>query len=435
MTQKTVVLATWGSYGDVHPFIAVALALKARGVRPVIATSEEYRQKVEDEGLAFHPVRPSFEQLGRDTGLAQTGFVQAFADRPDWYLIETAIVPYLAEACEDLSAVATDADLVVAHCISIAALMAAELLGKPTISVALAPVWLMSAEDPPLFFEAPIVSALMRWFGPAAAEFFYRLARLRLRGLDRLIDAARSAVGLPPVGDHFVVDGAYWADEVVALYSPLLGGAQARPAKPTLLAGFAVFDRDAPDERRLSPEIEGFLSEGETPLVFTLGSEFVRIGRQFYETSAEVARSLGRRAILLVGREAEAPLAALNAPDILVAGYAPHSLIFPRAAACIHHGGVGTTAQALRAGAPQLICPIFGDQADNAMRAARLGVARVLPYRKFARERAARQLGALLGDPEVRLKARKTAELLAPEDGARTLADRIVARLRRDVAA
>jgi rhamnosyltransferase subunit B len=436
MAQQKVVLATWGSYGDVHPFIAVALALKARGFHPVIATSLEYRRKVEDEGLAFHPVRPSFEQLGRDTGLAQTNFVQAYAKRPGWHLLDTAVLPYLAEACEDLRAAAADADLIVASCTSPAALMAAELLGKPTISVPLAPVWLMSAEDPPLFFEAPIVSALMRRLGPAAAEFFFGLAKLRLRGMDRRIEAARSAVGLPPVGGNFVVDGPYRADEVVALYSPLLGGAQARPAKPTLLAGFAVFDRDAPDQGRLSPEIERFLAEGEAPLVFTLGSEFVRIGGRFYQTAAEAARSLGRRALLLVGREAEAELAAaLNAPDILVAGYAPHSLIFPRAAACIHHGGVGTTAQALRGGSPQLICPIFGDQADNAMRAERLGVAAVLPFRKFSRERAERQLGALLGDPDTRIRARKTAELLADEDGARTLADRISARLRRDVAA
>jgi UDP:flavonoid glycosyltransferase YjiC (YdhE family) len=69
------------------------------------------------------------------------------------------------------------------------------------------------------------------------------------------------------------------------------------------------------------------------------------------------------------------------------------------------------------------------------MRVERLGVARVLPLRKYSLDRAVRQLGALLDDPEARLKARKTAELLAPEDGARTLADRIVARLRRDVAA
>ena len=435
MTQKTVVLATWGSYGDLHPFIAVALALKARGLHPVIATTSDYRRKIEDEGLAFHPVRPSSEQLAHDTGLTRAGFLQAMVERPH-ILFESAVLPYLVEACEDLVAAASDADLVVTSTLSIAAMMAAERLGKPTINVPLSPMLLMSREDPPLFVQAPFLPALARLFGPAGVEWFFGLARLSLRGMDRRINAARAAVGLPSIGGNGFIDGTYRADEVVALYSPLLGGAPAHPAKPTLLAGFTVFDRDAPDEGGLAPEIERFLSEGEPPLVFTLGSVFVLNGRQFYETSAEAARSLGRRALLLVGREAEAPLAAaLNAPDILVAGYTPHSLIFPRAAACIHHGGVGTMAQALRAAAPQLICPIFADQADNAMRAERLGVARVLPYRRYSLERAVRQLGALLGDPEVRLKARKTAELLAPEDGARTLADRIVARLRPDVAA
>jgi UDP:flavonoid glycosyltransferase YjiC (YdhE family) len=103
MTQKTVVLATWGSYGDVHPFIAVALALKARGLHPVIATTSHYRRKIEDEGLAFHPVRPSSEQLERDTGLSRAGLLQTMVERPQ-YLFETVVLPYLVEACEDLMA-------------------------------------------------------------------------------------------------------------------------------------------------------------------------------------------------------------------------------------------------------------------------------------------------------------------------------------------
>lgn len=431
MKRNKVVLATWGSYGDVHPFIAVALALKARGLHPVIATSLEYRRKVEDEGLAFHPVRPDPDQFERDTGLTKAGFLQALAERPVWYLVDTAMLPYLADACEDLMAAAMDADLIVASSLSFAAMMAAERLRKPSIGVVLAPISLLSPEDPPMSIEAPFLPALGRLLGPVAVELFYGLARLRLRGMQRRINAVRFAFGLPAVGGNWLMQAPYRADEVVGLYSPLLAGAPARPAKPTLLAGFSVYDRDGPDEGGLSPQIDQFLSEGEPPLVFTLGSAFTLNGRQFYETSAEVARRLSRRALLLVGREAEAPLAAaLNAPDILVAGYAPHSLIFPRAAACIHHGGIGTTAQALRAGAPQLICPIFADQPDNAMRAERFGVARVLPYPRYSLERAVRQLGALLTDPEVRLKARKTAELLAHEDGAGALTDLIVARLR-----
>jgi UDP:flavonoid glycosyltransferase YjiC (YdhE family) len=147
MTQKTVVLATWGSYGDVHPFIAVALALKARGLHPVIATSLEYRGKVEGEGLAFHPVRPSFEQLGRDTCLTKDGFIAAYAKSPGWHLIETAVLPYLEEACDDLTAAASGADLVVACSISVAAMMAAERLGNPGASLAdLATALLRSVE-------------------------------------------------------------------------------------------------------------------------------------------------------------------------------------------------------------------------------------------------------------------------------------------------
>jgi UDP:flavonoid glycosyltransferase YjiC (YdhE family) len=135
------------------------------------------------------------------------------------------------------------------------------------------------------------------------------------------------------------------------------------------------------------------------------------------------------RAVLLVGRKAEPRLARLASQDVFVAGYAPHSLVFPRATAVIHHGGIGTVGQALRAGRPQLVCPLFGDQLDNAERLVRLGVARRLDHRRFEPGRAATLLQALLGDPAVRARAERLGVQVAAEDGAGFVADRIVRML------
>jgi UDP:flavonoid glycosyltransferase YjiC (YdhE family) len=107
----------------------------------------------------------------------------------------------------------------------------------------------------------------------------------------------------------------------------------------------------------------------------------------------------------------------------------PHSLIFPHAEAVVHHGGVGTTAQALRAGKPQLITPFAGDQPDNAMRMCRLGVARQLAPNAYAPRKAAQALAALTRDRAVTLKAGEVGRSVASERGAEVAADLIEAQL------
>ncbi len=134
----------------------------------------------------------------------------------------------------------------------------------------------------------------------------------------------------------------------------------------------------------------------------------------------EAARLLGRRAVLLTGKHAHTPP---DTPELCHAGYAPYSLLFPHAAAVVHQGGVGTTAQALRAAKPMLVMPYSHDQPDNARRMQRLGVARVLPRERYMAARAARVLGGLLGDPAYAARAWAAAERLKGEDGLRCACD------------
>jgi rhamnosyltransferase subunit B len=112
----------------------------------------------------------------------------------------------------------------------------------------------------------------------------------------------------------------------------------------------------------------------------------------------------------------------------MAAEYAPHAGLFPRAAAIVHHGGVGTTAAALRAGRPMLVVPHAHDQPDNADRCRRLGVARVLDATRYTAQRAAAHLTALIADPSYSRRARAIAEQIAHERGVETAADTIAAR-------
>jgi UDP:flavonoid glycosyltransferase YjiC (YdhE family) len=149
-------------------------------------------------------------------------------------------------------------------------------------------------------------------------------------------------------------------------------------------------------------------------------------GERFYRHSLEAAARLGRRAVLLVGSDAAPRWAGRTGPNALALGYAPHSMLFPRAAAIVHHGGMGTTAQALRAGRPQLVVPFYADQPDNAARLVRLGVARTIPSRRYTATRAFAALTALTGDADHVARAADAARAIAGEDGATAAAAAII---------
>ena len=188
----------------------------------------------------------------------------------------------------------------------------------------------------------------------------------------------------------------------------------------TLITGFTFFDSASGESETLDAEAEAFFAAGEAPIVFTLGSFAVHAPGSFFTSSIAIARKLKRRAILLTGADLGLP----PSPDVLVRNYLPHSLIFPRAAGIVHHGGMGTTAQALRAGKPQLVVPHFGDQFDNASRLKRLGVADITSPDRYSADGEAK-LARLLSNAIVQQTAAALARLIRAENGAATAADAI----------
>jgi UDP:flavonoid glycosyltransferase YjiC (YdhE family) len=182
------------------------------------------------------------------------------------------------------------------------------------------------------------------------------------------------------------------------------------------LTGYPFYDHDG--EPGLSEALVRFLDAGSPPLVFTLGTSGVLDPGRFYLESALAARRLGRRAVLLVGRIPGSQRIESLPEGVACFDYAPFSALFPRAAAVIHQGGIGTTGQALRAGVPQLVMPLAHDQPDNADRVRRLGVARVLPRSGYTADRAAAALRLLLDDPRYAATAARIARSVQAEDGA-----------------
>src|SRR5262249_24861349 len=130
---------------------------------------------------------------------------------------------------------------------------------------------------------------------------------------------------------------------VLALFSPEFASAQPDWPANTQVTGFPFYDeRDA----NLDEDLTRLLNEGEPPLVFTLGSSAVWDAGRFYVESAAAAQRLGWPAVLLVGNNHGNQLPKPLPAKIVVASYGPYAQIFPRASLIVHHGGIGTTAQA-----------------------------------------------------------------------------------------
>ena len=141
-------------------------------------------------------------------------------------------------------------------------------------------------------------------------------------------------------------------------------------------------------------------------MVFAPGTANRQAAR-FFQAGADACRRLRRRGLLLsrFGEQIPDPLP----PGLRHAEYAPFGSLLPRAAALVHHGGIGTAAQALRAGCPQLVMPMAFDQPDNAVRLERLGVGRYLRPSRFTGLAVARELDSLLGSEAVARACRTVA--------------------------
>lgn len=411
MTKK-IILSTLGSHGDIHPFIALGKALKMRGYAPVLATTDLYRDVAEREGLAFFAVRPGQHEVLQSLGLTIEELARkTLAD--DTYLIRV-IQTSLAASYEDLLSIVEGADLVLTHRIAYAAKCAAEKCSVPHVDIALSPMLFFSAHDPPFGGPAPFARN-PSLVGRAWNRSLYSLIKTLARPYCREALKFRAEIGLPANGDvPFLEDSVACAG--FGLFSPLLGAAQ--PDFPNAAAIVGSTFHDGGETAPLDIELEDFVAAGEPPLVMTLGSFAALDGAEILRGGVEAARRLHRRVVVIAGREDAKNFAHQAGPDVLVRGYAPHSTVFSRAAVVMHHGGVGTAAQALRSGRPQLVIPFFADQPDNAGRIAHLGCARVLPRRNFTARRAETHLRALLERSDYAENAHRIAGGIAMEDGA-----------------
>jgi UDP:flavonoid glycosyltransferase YjiC (YdhE family) len=397
-----IVLMPVGSSGDVHPFVGLGLALKRRGHSVTLITNGYFQPLAERVGLPF-------------VELGKADMYLEIQKNPDlWHptkSLQTIFGQFMPELVrkqyDALASRAKNGTIVVAGSLAMGARVAQEKLGLKLITVHLQPAVLRSYLAPPML--GPY--ALPRWL-PAwcVRGYFGLLDRLII---DRIVAPTivplRSELGLPKARSYF---GTWWNSPhlVLALFPEWFAPAPDYP--PQLrFGGFPLYDERI--EHDLPADVQRFLDAGEPPIVATFGSG-MRIGGQYFAAVADACRILKRRGILLTPHTEQIP-AALPA-GVVHFDYVPFSILLPHAAALVHHGGIGTCAQGMVAGVPQIVMPLAHDQPDNARRLLRLGVSRTLMPKKFTGPALSAALTDLWNDPKTGPACAEVAARLKKEN-------------------
>jgi rhamnosyltransferase subunit B len=393
-----VLLPTIGSAGDVHPVIALGIALRARGHQATIITNPLFESLIEHQGLGFLPVGTLEDARA------------AMADPNLWHprkgfevVAKRALVPAMAAVYRHIERHADDDTVVAASGIAFGARLAQERLGISTATVHLQPSIIRSLVDHGMAGNIRISRSQPMWFKRA----FFRLVDWML--IDRMLKGPlndlRATLGLPPV-DRVMHRWMHSPQLVIGFFPDWFAPIQSDWPPHTHLVGFPLWDVGASQHTQSLGEALAFLNEGEAPVVITPGSAASTMQRYFAESVAAL-RMLRIRAMLVTNFPEQVP--ADLPPGVRTFGYLPFSEVLPRAAALVYHGGIGTLAQTIRAGIPHLVVPNGHDQFDNGWRIEQLGVGRSIPQTRYRAGRVADALRSMLGDSVLSARCRRLA--------------------------
>jgi rhamnosyltransferase subunit B len=383
--------------GDVHPFVALGLALRIRGHQVTILTNPLFQALIESQGLNFLPVGTleDVEAAIADPNLwdSRRGF-EVVARR--------VILPSIDTVYRLIESHADSDTVVAASSIAFGARVAQERLKLPTASIHLQPTVIRSYIEQGMFGNVRISASQPMWFKKALFRIADWVAIDRV--LKRPLNDFRATLGLPAVS-RLLHRWIHSPQCVIGFFPEWFAPPQIDWPPHTHLVGFPLWDGGgAAGAAPVPPEVSEFLDAGEAPIIFTPGSAASTMQRFFLE-SIQAARRLDRRAMLITNFLGQLP--GNLPPGIKAFSYVPFSEVLPRAALMVYHGGIGTLAQTVKAGTIHLAVPNAHDQFDNGWRLEQLGLGRSIPGTSYRAARAATEIRALLGDPALKQRARQ----------------------------
>jgi sterol 3beta-glucosyltransferase len=407
-------MQTWGSHGDVRPFLALAAGLRAAGhdVTLVITTidMDAYAQVGAARGIKVvavgEPIIPAAE--------AARILREIYAIRDPMRQVEALMRLMFAPVEDEMFAASRrlceENDLLIGHHILHPLQVAAEHAGKPYVSVFLSHVSIPTGHAHPLAKLGLTGNRLLWWLTRIA------LNRQLLHYPNRL----RRLLGMAPARD--LIDDV-WLSPRLSLVGVSPTICEPRPDWPASVHVCGFLDMPNVEVEGVVPTtLEGFLANGAPPVYMTLGSwmpEDVAAETETLTLFTQAARLAGCRAIIQ-SPSAQACGFASSA-DILYVTAAPHHLIFPRCAAVVHHGGAGTTQSATLAGKPSVVIAHLNEQEHWASELRRLGIAgKVLKRRSVTARSLAERIVEVLTVPEMAVRAAEMGAAMRQENGVAT---------------
>lgn len=402
-----IAILTMGTRGDIQPYAVLGQYLRERGHEVSFATARNFRDLVESYGLRFVPVEADMQAVleGEEGKKMLKG--NPFAIRRN---LHTWVYPLVTSSLLQFYELAQQQDLVLYHVKTLADTFADQFPQK-MIRASVLPIIEPTASFPnPAFSGIPIPSFLNR--------FSYKLSSMSIRMLSKPVGDFREKAGLPRK---------YKSVEVRNIY----GLSQAFLPVPkdystqSCFTGF-WFKRTG---AVLSAELENFLASGDPPLLLTFGSMPFKVNFDIQASLLRISEATGLRMIVVRGWGFEQTERLEQSGRMIVVGSVPYEALFPRVKAIVHHGGVGTTAECLRAGKPFFICPVMypiGDQLFWGNYARSRGVSiRPIPLKKLTDRSFTAGITELVTKNELYENAKRLGETIGGEDGLGATCDQI----------
>lgn len=413
-------ITSFGAAGDVYPFLGLADGLRRLNHRVTLALEPAYAWAADALGARFvslgEPEQPPEGRAARmmRSHAAAIAFIRHYVIARIPRTL-AAIEPALRDERPDV--------VVCHHSAGLGVPWIARRAGIPFAMGAVAPASWTSIHQPTMYPGMPDRDTYASWairLGVAVGS------RLMSAAIDPHVNRVRRSLGFG-AGRRYLFDEMFTGVANLGFWSPLFR--HAAPDDPTrsTITGFTSIDRPDAPEAPSEPSLTRFLASGDPPIIFTLGTSVPHALERFFDTAVSACRELGVRGVLLTGRP-DVRLPSLPS-SIIALEFAPLAPLLPRVCAVVHHGGLGTIAACLRAGAPMLCVPHLYDQFDNSRRARLLGLSRTLPGSQLNSGKLRAALQNILADEVVRRRAREIQAQIVQENPNDSAARALVAAL------
>ncbi len=419
--MTNITLLTYGSRGDLQPFLALAVGLQNAGHRVKLAAPHRFGPFAGDYRIPFIPLAGEPEIISQrlnDAGANPIRMVRAISD----YIFSIA-----DQVARQASAACDDADLVVhSFLFTVGGHALARKRGIPDVSVQTFPVFAPTRAFPPVSMPG-LPPGLSCYFGHwIQTQIFWHGGNIGFRRL-RKADPETFDLNLRW---PFTPDGTRLATPLLLACSPTIIPRPDDWRAPHIhIPGY--FFLDAPEAYRPPSALADFLADGEPPVCVTFGSMIHRKAEQICRIVLAALVQTHNRAVILSGWS---DLQTLSLPKrVLVLDSAPHDWLLPRCKAVVHHGGAGTTAAGLRAGIPNLVVSFAADQPFWGARVHAIGAGpRPIPVKRLTSQRLTAALAEAEGNA-IRSGAQAVGRVIRAEDGVGTAIKIIEATAARGV--